>query len=109
MPWVRVLSWHATATINSSLVLGNNGFGPKRLVYHSIASIAGTAATSWSMALARDIGGRKILAKRQGTYWRALARARARFPGEFPFSKNPPWNCVFVNKEGYPYLVRFGL
>jgi hypothetical protein len=65
----------------------------------------GSAATSWSMALARDVAGRKILAERQGTYWRALARARARFPGEFPFRKNPPWNCVFVNKEGYPYLV----
>ena len=23
--------------------------------------------------------------------------------------KNPPWNCVFVNEDGYPYLVRFGL
>ena len=62
-----------------------------------------------AMALAWDVGGRKILVERQGTYWRALPRARARFPGKFLFRKNPPWNCVFVDEEGYPYLVPFGL
>ena len=45
-PWVRVLSWHATATINSSLALGDDGFGPKQFAERSIASIGGmTAAT----------------------------------------------------------------
>jgi hypothetical protein len=85
-PWVRVLSWHATATINSSFVLGDNGFGPKRLVYCSITSIAGMAATSWSTALACDVSGRKILAKRQGTYWRVLVHGfRANFlSGKIP-------------------------
>ncbi len=67
------------------------------------------AATLRSTALARDVGGRKILAERQGTYLWALARSRARFPGKFPFRNNPPRNCVFVIEEGYPYLVRFGL
>ena len=108
-PWVRVLSWHATATINSSSALGDGSFGPKRLAERSTALILGTAATSWSTALARNVGGRKNLAERQGTNWWALPRARARFLGEFPFRKNPPRNCVFVDKEGYPYLVRFGL
>ncbi len=42
-----------------------------------------------AMALAWDVGGRKILVERQGTYWRALPRARARFPGKFPFRKTP--------------------
>ena len=40
-----MLSWHATATINSSLALGDDGFGPKWLSEPSIASILGTAAT----------------------------------------------------------------
>jgi hypothetical protein len=109
MPWVRVLSWHATATINSSSALGDNCFGLKRLAERSTASISGTAATTWSTALARNVGGKINLAKRQGTYWRALPRARAWFLGKFPFRKNPPWNCVFADEEGYPYLVRFGL
>jgi hypothetical protein len=108
--WVRVLSWHATATINSSLALGDDGFGLKRLTERSITSIGGmTAATLWSTALARDVGGSKIPAERQGTNWRALARARARLPGKFPLGKNPPRSCVFVDEKGYPYLVRFGL
>ncbi len=108
-PWVRVLSWHATATINSSSDLGNNGFGPKRLAKHSIASILGTAVTtSWSTALARDVSGRKNLAKHQGTYWRALPRARAGLPGEFPLRKHPR-NRVFVGEEGYPYFFLTGL
>ncbi len=104
-PWVRVLSWHATATINSSSALADDGFEPKRLDERLTASILGTAATTWSTALARNVGGRKNLAKCQGTYWRALPRAHAQFLGEFPFRKNPPRNCVFVDKEGYPYLV----
>ena len=108
-PWVRVLSWHATATINFSSALGDGGFGPKWLAESSTASVLGTAATTWSTALARNVDGRKNLAERRGTYWRALPCARARFPGKFPFRKNPPRNCVFVDKEGYPYLVRFGL
>jgi hypothetical protein len=41
-----VLSWHATATINSSLALGDDEFGPKQFAERSIASIGGmTAAT----------------------------------------------------------------
>jgi hypothetical protein len=105
-PWVRVLSLHVTVTINSSLALGDNMFRPKRLAERLIASIVGTAVTSLWTALACDVGGRKNLAKRQGTYWQALARARARFPGKFPCRKNPPRNCVFVNEDGYPYLVQ---
>jgi len=63
-PWARVLSWHATATINSSLALGNDWFGPKRLAERSIASMLGTAATIWSTALAHDVGSWKKLAER---------------------------------------------
>jgi len=84
------LSWHATATINSSLALGDDGFGPKWLAECSIASIAGmTATTLWSTVLACDVGGSKIPAGRQGTSWRALARARARLLGKFPLRKIP--------------------
>ncbi len=83
-PWVWVLSWHATATINSFLALGNNGFGPKRFAKRSIASISGiTAATLWLTALARNVGGRKNLAERQGTDGRALTRTRAWLPGKY--------------------------
>jgi len=112
MPWVLVLSWHAATTINSSLALGDDVFGPKRLAKCLIASIWGmTATTLWSTALARNIGGSKIpSSKCQGTNWRALARARARLLGEFPLRKSPPRTyCVFVDEEGYPYLVRFRL
>ena len=113
MPWVRVLSWHATVTINSSLALGDNWFGPKRLAERSTASTLGTAATLRSTALARNVGGRIILAKHPGTCWRALARARAT---QLP-SVYPPRDCslsqVFVDKgvdnEQYSHLVRFKL
>jgi hypothetical protein len=82
--------WHATTTINSSLALGDDGFGPKRLATSSIASILGTtAATLWSTALARDVGGSKIPAERLGTNLRAHTRARARLPGQFPLRKHP--------------------
>ena len=85
MPWARrVLSWHATATINSSVALGNDGFGPKWLVEPSIASSSGTAATIRSTALARDGGSWKKLAERQGPCRRALVRARLRLPSEYP-------------------------
>jgi len=108
-PCVRVLSWHGTATINSSLALADDRFGPKQFAERSIASIVGmTAATLWSTTLARDVGGSKIPAKRQGTNWRALARARARLPGKFPPRKCPR-NTVFINEEGYSHFVRFGL
>ena len=103
-----MISWHATATINSSSALGDSGFGPKRLAEHLTASILGTAATTWSTALARDVGGRKNLAERQGTYWRALPCACAWLPGKFPLRKHPR-NPVFVDKKGYPYFVRTGL
>ncbi len=104
-----VLSWHGTATINSSWALGDNRFGPIRLAKRSTASFLGTAVTtSWLTALACNAGGRKILAKCQGTYWRARPRARARLPGEFPLRKYPR-NRVFVDEEGYPYFVRTGL
>ena len=104
MPWVRVLSWHATGTINSSLALGDDGFGTKQLAERSIALIVGTAATTWLAALANNVRSRKNLSERQGTYLRALARARAQFPGNFPLRKNQ-WSSVFVNEEGYPYLI----
>jgi hypothetical protein len=68
------------------LALGDNGFGPKRLAERSLALVSTTAATLRSTALARDVGGRKILAKRQGTYLRAHTRARARFPGIYPLT-----------------------
>jgi len=48
--------------INSSLALGDKGFGPKRFAECLIASIAGiTAAIPWLTALAREFGGRKNL------------------------------------------------
>jgi len=79
------------------LGLGRQRFGPKQLAERSIASIVGTAATTWSTALARDVGGRKILAERQGTYWRALARARARLPSVYPL-RDHSRSQVFVNE-----------
>jgi len=104
-PWVRVLSWHAIGTINASLALGDDGFGPKRFAERSIASTAGmTAATLWSTALARDVGGRKNLAEHQGTDGWALTRARAWLPGKYPLGicvRNP----VFVDEEGCPHFV----
>jgi hypothetical protein len=66
------------------------------------------AATLWSTALARDVGGSKIPAKRQETNGRALTRARARLPGKFPLRKHP-WNPVFIDKEGCPHFDRTGL
>jgi hypothetical protein len=108
-PWVWVHSWHATATRNSSLALGDNGFGPKRLDERLIPKISGMMATTlWSTALARDIGGSKIPAKCQGTNGRVLTRARARLLGEFPLRKHPR-NPVFVDEEGYPHFDRTGL
>ena len=97
LPWVRVLSWHATATINSSLASGDNGFGPKRLAEPSIALILGTAATIWSTALARDVGSRKKLAERQGTDLLVLARTRAQFPSVYPL-RDRSRSQFFVNK-----------
>ena len=94
-----MLSWHAIVTINSSLALGDDGFGPKQLAEHSIALIVGTAVTTWSTALACNVRGRKNLSERQGTYLRALARARAQFPGNFSLRKNQR-SSVFVNEEG---------
>jgi hypothetical protein len=82
-PWARVLSWHTTATINSSLALGDDGFGPKRLAEPSITSILGTVATIWSTALARDGGSWKKLAERRGPCRRTLVRARLRLPSKY--------------------------
>ncbi len=103
MPWLCVLSWHGTTTINSSLALGDDGFGPKRLAKCLITLIWGMMATAlWSTALACIVGRSKIPAKRQGTNWRALARPLLLL-GEFPLWKNPPrTNSVFVDKEGNP-------
>jgi hypothetical protein len=99
-----VLYWHATTTINSSLALGDDGFGPKRLATSSIASILGTAATFWSTALARDGGSWKKLAERQGPCWRALVRAHTWLPSVYPL-EDRSWSQFFVDEEGYPYLV----
>ena len=104
-PWVWVHYWHATATFNSSLALGDDVFGPKQLAKRSIAWILGTTATTlWSTALARNVGGRKIPIKRQGTDKRVLACARARLLGKYPLGIHVQ-NQVFVNKEGYPHFV----
>ena len=89
-----MLSWHATTTINSSLALGDERFGPKRFAECSITLIVGTAATTWSTALAHDVGGRKNLAEHQGTYLRALARARAQFTGIFLKKEKPMELCL---------------
>jgi hypothetical protein len=85
-PWAgRVLSWHATTTINSSGALGNDGFGPKWLAEPSIASTyLGTAATIRSTALARYGDSWKKLAERRGPCRRALVRTRLRLPSEYP-------------------------
>jgi hypothetical protein len=101
-PWARrVLSGHATATINSSGALGNDGFGPKRLTEPSIASTLGTAATLRSTALlARDGGSWKKLTDRQGPWWRVHVRSTTRLPSEYPrrdrsrsqFSLNSWWS-----------------
>ena len=95
--WVRVPSWHATATINSSSALGDNGFGPKRLAEHLTASSLGTAATVWSTALARDVGSSKMLAERLGSCWRALVRARLRLLSKFPL-RDRSRSQFFVNE-----------
>ena len=94
---VRVLSWHATALRTSSLASGDDGFGPKRLAERSIALIVGTAATTWSTALARNVGSRKIPTKHQGAYWRALACARARLPSVYPL-RDHSRSQVFVDE-----------
>jgi hypothetical protein len=63
-----------------------------------------TAATLWSTALALNIGGSRIPAKRQGTDRRAFACALAWFPGKFHLRKSQQ-KKVFVKEEGYPYFV----
>jgi hypothetical protein len=104
-PWVRVHYWHATTTINSSLALGDDRFGPKGLTECSIALILGTmAATLWSTVLACNVGGRKIPAKRQGTDGWALPRACAWLPAKYPLGIHVQ-NQVFLDKEGYPHFV----
>jgi hypothetical protein len=86
------------ATINSSLALGDNGFGPKRLAKRSTALTLGTAATTWSTALACNVGSRKKLAKRQGpSCWRALTHARARLPSIYPL-RDRSRSQVFVDE-----------
>jgi hypothetical protein len=108
-PWVWAHSWHTTTSINSSLALGDEGFGSKRLAERSITKILGTtAATLWLMALARNVDGSKIPVKRQETNGMALPRARAWLPGKFPLRKHP-WNPVFVDEDGYLHFVQTGL
>ena len=92
-----MLSRHATATINSSLALVHDGFGPKRLAEPSIASILGTAATIWSTALARDGGSWKELAERRGPCWCVLVRARTRLPSVYPL-RDRSRSQVFVDE-----------
>ena len=86
MPWARrVLSGHATATINSSGASGDNGFGPKRLAERSTASNLGTAATLRSTALlARDDGSWKKLTDRRGPWWCVSVRTRTRLVSVYP-------------------------
>jgi hypothetical protein len=85
-PWAcRVLSGHATATINSSGASDNDGFGPKRLVEPSIASILGTAATLRSTALlARNGGSWRRLTVRRGPCSCVLVRTRTRLLSVYP-------------------------
>ncbi len=66
------------------------------------------ATTLWSTALARDVGGRNIPAKREGTDEQVLTHARARLPGKYSLGILV-WNPVFVDEEGYPHFIRFGL
>ena len=81
-PWARrVLSGHATATINSSGTSGNDGFGPTRLAKPSIASTLGTAATLRSTARSRDVGSWKKLTVRRGPWWRCSA---TRLASDYP-------------------------
>jgi hypothetical protein len=84
-PWARrVLSGHATATINSSRALGDE-FGPKRRDEFSTASIWGTAATLRSTALlARDDGSWKKLTDRRGPCWCVFVRTRTRLVSVYP-------------------------
>jgi hypothetical protein len=74
------------------LLLGKLGVGSSILKI-----IYGMAATTWSTALARDVGGRKNLAERQGTDLRVLARARAQFPIVYHL-RDCSRSQVFVNK-----------
>jgi hypothetical protein len=85
-PWARrVLSGHATATINSFGASGDDGFGPKRLAERSTASNLGTAATLRLTALlARDGGSWEKLTERRGPCRRALVRARLRLSSIYP-------------------------
>jgi hypothetical protein len=87
MPWARrVLSGHATATINSSGASGDDGFGPKRLAERSTASILGTAATLRSTALlAQDDGSWKTLTDRRGPcLCVVVVRTRTRLMSVYP-------------------------
>ncbi len=85
-PWAhRVLSGHATPTINSSGASGDDGFGPKRLAERPTASNLGTAATLRSTALlARDGGSWKKLTERRGPCWCMFVRTRTRLPSVYP-------------------------
>ena len=57
-----------------------------------------TAATLWSTALARDIGGKIIFAERPETCWQALARARAtRLPSVY-IPRDRSLSQVFVDE-----------
>jgi hypothetical protein len=89
-PWARQVLWHATATINSSGALGNDGFGPTRLgptrlAEPSIASTLGTATTLRSTALACDDGSWKRLTdRRRPSLCDALVRVRTRRLSKYP-------------------------
>ncbi len=77
---------------------GNNGFGPRRLAKRSLALVSGrTAATLQLTALARGAGGSKNPVGRQVTDGRALARAHAWLPGEYPL-RDRSRSQVFVNE-----------
>jgi hypothetical protein len=106
-PWARlVLSGHATETINSSGAWGDDGFGPKPLAERSTASNLGTAATLRSTALlAHDGGSWEKLTERRGPCWCVLVRAHTRLLSVYPRGDHSR-SQFFVDKEGYPYLVR---
>ena len=104
-PWVRVLSWHATTTNNSSLALGDDGVWAK------------TACRTFDRLDCGDGCDFLIDGSCSRRRWQEnpCRTSRSLLVGACTRSctvsvrKNPPWNCVFVNEDGYPYLIRFGL
>jgi hypothetical protein len=96
---------HATATINSSLALGDKGSVRNGSPNVQLPRFRGQRPRLFGrrLLLATSAGVKSLPNVKELT-WRAHTRARARLPGEFPLRKHPR-KPVFVDEEGYPHFV----